>query len=158
MLAHAEEGGTNNNCGVEGSWNGVKKGVFSTAGSTSSLAVRSVVPSLLRFLNNKSKEQASYWRIDTRARRMTGSAMFNFPSLPVPTKDEWNHVESLHPNILELCTVFARPDIKAAWDLHIQDMLEAAEEEGLADSAAHVQIRALFNTKHNAKAPPRTNI
>ncbi len=89
---------------------------------------------------------------------MTCSAMFTFPSLPVPTKDEWNHVESLHPNILELCTVFARPYIKAAWDLHIQDMLEAADEEGLADSAAHVQIRALFNKKHNAKAPPHTNI
>ncbi len=120
--------------------------------------MRSVVLLLLRFLNNKSKEQASYWRIDTRARRMTGSAMFTFPSLPVPTKDEWNHVESLRPNILELCTVLARPDIKAAWDLHIQDMLEAAEEEGLADSPAHVQIRALFNKKHNAKAPPCTNI
>ena len=158
MLAHAEVGGTNNNCGVEGGWNGVKKEVCGTAGSTSSLAVRSVVPSLLRFLNNKSKEQASYWRIDTRARHKTGSAMFTFPSIPVPTKEEWNHVESLRPNILELCTVFARPDIKAAWDLHIQDMLEAAEEEGVADSAAHVQIRALFNKTRNTKAPPRTNI
>ncbi len=56
----------------------MKKEVCGKAGSTSSLAVRSVIPSLLRFLNNKSKEQASYWRIDTRARRMTGSAMFTF--------------------------------------------------------------------------------
>ncbi len=64
-------------------------------------------------------------------------------------------MQSLRRNILELCTVFARPDVKAAWDLHIHDILVAAEEEGVADS---VQIRALFNTKPNAKAPPRTNI
>ena len=99
-LAHAEVGGTNNNCGVEGGWNGVKKEVCGTAGATSSLAVGAVYPSLLRFLNNKSKEQASYWRIDTKARLKNG-AMFTFPSLPVPTKEEWNHVESLRPNILE---------------------------------------------------------
>ena len=71
-------------------------------------------------------------------------------------------MESLRPNILELCTVFARADIKAAWDLHIQEMLEAAKEEGAeitqAGTRAHVQIRALFNKKHNTKAPPRTNI
>ena len=85
----------------------MKKEVCGTAGSTSSLAVGAVYPSLLRFLNNKSKEQASYWRIDTKARRKNGSAIFTFPSIPVPTKEEWNHVESLRPNILELCTVFA---------------------------------------------------
>ncbi len=65
---------------------------------------------------------------ETRARVHTGRAMFTFPSLPVPTKEDWNHVESLRPNILELCTVFARPDVKVAWDLHIHDILEAAEE------------------------------
>ncbi len=65
---------------------------------------------------------------------------------------------SLCPNILELCSVFARPDVKVALDLHIHDILEAAAEGGVVDSAAHVQIRALINKKHNAKAPPRTNI
>jgi hypothetical protein len=47
-----------------------------TAGSTSCLAVRSVVPSIHRFLVNKSKEQASFWRDDTKARLKTSSAMF----------------------------------------------------------------------------------
>ena len=54
------------------------------------------------------------------------SMMYTFPSIPVPTKEEWNHVQSLRPNILELCTVFARPDAKAAWNSHIQEMLVAA--------------------------------
>ena len=156
MLAHAGVGGTNNNCGVEGGWLGVKKEVCGTAGSTTCLAVRTVVPSLVRFLTNKSKEQASYWRKDTKTRSKT--AMFTFPVLPVPFKEEWNHVESLHPKILELCTVFARPDIVAEWASHIHDMLEAAEEEGVADSHAHVQIRALFNKRHNALPPARKNI
>jgi hypothetical protein len=156
MLAHAEVGGTNNNCGVEGGWNGVKKEVCGTAGSTSSLAVQSVVPSLLRFLGNKSKEEASYWRKHTMTRNK--NMMFSFPSIPVPTKEEWKQVDSLYPNILELCTVFARPEVKAAWDLHIREMLQAAEEEGVVGSAAHVQIRALFHKKHTAKPPPRSNI
>ena len=74
------------------------------------LAVRTVIPSIIRFLTNKSKEQASFWRKDTKTRSKT--AMFTFPVIPVPIKEEWNHVASLRPNILELCTVFARPDVK----------------------------------------------
>jgi hypothetical protein len=42
--------------------------------------------------------------------------------------------------------------------LPIHDILEAAAEEGVVEAAAHVQIRAPFNKKHNAKAPPCTNI
>ena len=155
MLAHCGVGGTNNNCGVEGGWNGVKKEICGTAGSTSSLAVRCVVPSLLRFLGNKSKEEASYWRADTKARHL--SLMFSFPSLPVPTKEEWRHLDALHPNILQLCTVFARPDTKVAWNSHIEDMLEAAGDEGVLQSAVHIQIRALSRRTPTAKPPPRSN-
>ncbi len=39
MLAHAGVGGTNNNCRTEGGWNGVKKEVCGSAGSTTSLSV-----------------------------------------------------------------------------------------------------------------------
>jgi hypothetical protein len=84
--------------------------------------------------------------------------MFTFPCIPMQTKEEWDHLESLCPNILELCTVFASADVKTAWDLHIGDILEAAEEEGVTGSAAHVQIRALFDKKPTAKAPPCRNI
>jgi hypothetical protein len=100
MLAHCGVGGTNNNCGVEGGWNGVKKEICGTAGATASLAVRCVIPSLLRFLSDKSKEQASYRRADTQSRHL--SLMFSFPSIPIPTKEEWRHLDGLHPNILQL--------------------------------------------------------
>jgi hypothetical protein len=157
-LAHAGVGGTNNNCGTEGRWNGVKKEVCGSAGTTTSLSVRTVVPSILRFLTNKSKESASYWKRGTRSRCKTSSAMFTFPSIPMPIKMEWDHLESLDPNILELATVYASADVKTAWDLHIGDILGADKDEGVTGATAHVQIRALFDAKPTAKAPPRRNI
>jgi hypothetical protein len=122
--------------------------------------VRIVVPSILRFLVNKSKESASFWKRDTRSRKKTSSAMFTFPSIPMPTKKEWDHLQRplACPNILELCTVFASADVKTAWDLFIGDILGAAKDEGVTGAAAHVQIRALFDNKPTAKAPPRRNI
>ena len=86
------------------------------------------------------------------------SAMMTFPSIPMPTKEEWDHLQRLCPNILELCSVFASADVKTAWDLHIGDILGAAKDEGVPGAAAHVQIRALFNAKPTAKAPARRNI
>ena len=46
MLAHAGVRETNNNSCTEGNWNGLKKEVCGTAGSTSGFAVRVVVPSI----------------------------------------------------------------------------------------------------------------
>ncbi len=57
MLVHGEVGGTNSNCGTEGNWGGVKKAVCGTAGTTCRLAVRSVVPSLIRFLVDKKRSR-----------------------------------------------------------------------------------------------------
>ena len=86
----------NTNNGTEGNWNGLKKAVCGTAGATSSLPVKSVVPSLLRFLSDKSKEEASFWRVDTKRRcEKTGSAMYNFPALPSPIKEDWDHLQGL---------------------------------------------------------------
>jgi hypothetical protein len=88
--------------------------------------VRSVVPSLLRFLVDKSKEQASCWKRGTLARAPALRAKFTFPGLPQPIKEDWNHLESLRPNILEICTVFARLKVQTGWEVHIQDIIQAA--------------------------------
>jgi hypothetical protein len=74
--------------------------------------VRSVVPSLIRFLVDKSKEQATYWKRGTLARATASRAKFTFPGLPQPIKEDLNHLESLRPNILEICTVFAHLKVK----------------------------------------------
>ena len=163
MLAHAGVGGTNNNCGTEGNWLGVKKAVCGTAGSTSGLAVRTVVPSLLRFLVDKSKETASFWRGYWREERehdraRVSSAVYNFPTIPVPIKEDWVHLESLRPNILELCTLFASLETKQVWDAYMQEIADAASEDHLSDSPVHEQIRAMFLKKPNAKPPPRRQI
>jgi hypothetical protein len=57
-----------------------------------------------------------------------------------------------------MCTVFTRPEVKAAWEVHIQDIAQAAEEEGAANSSAHMQICAKFTAKPRAKALSRNNI
>ena len=160
MLAHAGVGGTNNNCGTEGGWNGVKKEICCTAGPCRvdlELGGTFSGPVDSSLLCNKSKEQASHWRSKTEKRCKTSRAMFTFPSIPMPSKEEWVHLESLCHNILELCTVYARADVKTDGDRHIGGMLVAAEEEGVTGSAAHVQIRALFNKKPTPEPPPRRN-
>jgi hypothetical protein len=156
MLVHGGVGGTNNHCRTEGNWGGVKKAVCGTAGSFCGLAVRSVLPSLIRFQVDESKEQA-YWKGGTKKRASASRAKFAFP-LPHPIKEDWTHLESLPPNILEICTVFARPEVKTAWEVHIQDIVQAAEEEGVSNSPAHMQIRAMFTAKPKARAPSRNTI
>jgi hypothetical protein len=86
--------------------------------------------------------------------------MFTFPSIPRPSKEEWDHLEpeSLCHNILELCTVYASANVKTEWDMHIGDTLVASGEEGVMGSAEHVQIRATSNKKPIVEPPPRRNI
>ncbi len=81
--------------------------------------------------------------------------------LPKPTSADQGILDSPGeppPNILEMCTVFARPEVKAAWEVYIQDIVQTAEEPGVANSSAHMQIRALFTAKPKAKAPFRNSI
>ncbi len=66
MLAHCEINCMNNNNGTESILGGLKKAVCGTAGGTSSLPVQSDVPSLLCFFGDKSKEEASHWRSETK--------------------------------------------------------------------------------------------
>ncbi len=113
-LAHGGIAGTNNNNGTEGNWGGMKKAVLGTSCSTSGLAVRAVVPSLMRFLSDKSKEEASFWRKATRARAL--SSMFSFPAIPVPIKAEWDHFQKLHPRVLQFSRVVANMEIVMQWE------------------------------------------
>ncbi len=112
MKAHGGVGGTNNNCGIEGRWGGFKKAVCGTAGSTSSLSMRTAVPSTLRYLQDVSKEQASYWAKDTRERASVCTAKFTFPQMPHPIREDWSHLELMHPWSLELAILTASHEVK----------------------------------------------
>ena len=104
-LAHAGVGGTNNNNGTEGRWGGFKSAVAGTSGRSGSLSLTAVVPATLNYLNNVSKEQASYWAVETRKRGSVSTARFKFPAMPRPTPPHWAHVEGMHKWSLELCLV-----------------------------------------------------
>ena len=101
-LAHAGVGGTNNNNGTEGRWGGFKSAVAGTSGRSGSLSLTAVVPATLNYLNNVSKEQASYWAVETRKRGSVSTARFKFPAMPRPTPPHWAHVEGMHKWSLEL--------------------------------------------------------
>jgi hypothetical protein len=82
MRAHAGVGGTNNNNGTEGHWGGLKKAIGGTegrwgglkeaiggtSGSTAGLSLATVIPALMRYLTDVSKEQAWFWRASTKDR------------------------------------------------------------------------------------------
>jgi hypothetical protein len=85
-------------------------------------------------------------------------AVYNFPTIPVPIKEDWVHVESLRPNILDLCSVFASLETKQVWEAYLQEIADAAAEDLLSDSPVHEQIRAMFIKKPKAKPPPRSSI
>jgi hypothetical protein len=114
MKAHGGVGGTNNNCEIEGRWGGFKKAVCGTAGSTASLSVRTAVPLTLRYLQDVSKEQASYWAKDTRERASVSTAKFTFPQMPPPIRDDWNQLELMNPWTLELAVLTASHEVKDA--------------------------------------------
>ena len=76
-IAHGGIAGTNNNSGTEGGWGGMKKDVVSTAGSTNALPVGTIVPSTVRYITNKSKEQASFWKKTQRSAPLAAPTPFH---------------------------------------------------------------------------------
>ena len=155
MLAHAGVGGTNTNCGTEGNWHGLKKEVCGTAGSTSGLAVRVVVPSLVRFLSNKSKEQASFWKKATKQR--TNNYIYNFPSLPLPIRSDWVRLDNMHPKTLFLSVCFGSIDTCGAWRDAMVALFYAAKEAQSLDSPLYEHIKALHEAG-SANLPSRRSI
>ena len=162
-LAHGGIGGTNNNNGTEGNWGGLKKAVLGTAGSTAGLPVRTVIPSLLRFLKDKSKEEASYWRKETRARsalehsQLRPPVLYAFPSIPLPNKGDWDGMQSLHPQILQSCYVTGSADVITQWEGTMAALTKASEEDGLTNDPPHIQVEN-YHSKGHKLLPPRTSI
>ena len=79
--------------------------IAGTSGRSGSLSLTAVVPATLNYLNNVSKEQASYWAAETRKRGSVSTARFKFPVMPRPTPSTWAHVGGMHKWSLELCLV-----------------------------------------------------
>jgi len=74
---HGGVGGTNNNNGTEGRWGGAKKFICGNSGSTAGLAMRTVMQCIMRYLQETSKEEASYWRADNSKRKLASKYTFS---------------------------------------------------------------------------------
>jgi hypothetical protein len=64
-------------------------------------------------LHEVSKNEASYWHNDTAKRHM--SLKYIFLSLPWPEKEDRNHLEQLHPYVLELSYADGGAQSKDTW-------------------------------------------
>ena len=124
--------------------------------STSGLAVRVVVPSLVRFLTNKSKEQASYWKKDTKER--TSNYVYNFPCLPSPIRSDWVHLDNIHPKTLFLSVCFGSIDTCGAWRDAMVALFHVVKEVESLDSPLYEHIKALHEAGMSASIPSRRSI
>ena len=77
------------------------------------LSLTTVIPGTMRYLHEVSKEEASYWRKDNAERHMANQ--YTFPSMPWPIKEDWNHLEQMHPYVLELSYADGGAESKDTW-------------------------------------------
>ena len=156
IIAHGGVAGTNNNSGTEGGWGGMKKDVVGTAGSTNALPVGTIVPSTVRYITNKSKEQASFWKKNTAKRAI--ACTYTFPSLPWPLRKVWEHLDHLHPMTFVLSFWHGSLETESEWSCVTSKIAVVADVDGGCVSPVHTQIRAFHNDPTSPKIPARRSM
>ncbi len=106
------------------------------------------VPSLLRFLSDKCKKEACRWRSETEKRcDKTNSSVFTFPPIPYPIKEDGDHVQNLHPRVLQLSKAFWSLETQNKWEGIMHELSVAAETDGWTNVPPHYQIKNLHERK-----------
>ena len=77
------------------------------------LSPGTVIPATDRYLHEVSKDVASRLRHDTAKRHAVNK--YTFQSMPWPIKEDWNHIETLHPLVLELSCADGSKEAKEKW-------------------------------------------
>jgi hypothetical protein len=112
-------------------------------------------------LGDVSQEQASYWGRNSKKRAAASLAKYTFPSIPVPVREDWNHLDAMHPWTLELASIPASQEVKEAWALAMLD-LGTATDDGDSLAPLHMRIAVLHaklaETGHAFSLPPCTTI
>ena len=111
------------------------------------------MPGTLRYLHEVSKDKASYWRKDTAKRHM--SLKYSFPSLPWPEKEDWNHLEQLHPYVLELSYADGGAQSKDTWRKIMRSMRTVPGVEPL--TPVHMKVSMLLEST-SPHLPPRNTL
>jgi len=111
------------------------------------------MPCIMRYLHETSKEEASYWRAENSKRKI--ASKYTFPSLPWPIREDWNHLEDLHPFVLELSYADGPAQYKDTWrkSMRLIRTLDGVESM----TPVHEKIRLLHESESIA-LPPRTNL
>lgn len=134
---HAGVAGTNNNNGLESRWKRFKTAVCGGSGSCASLSPGVVIAAANRYLCELSKEEASRLRHDTAKRHAVNK--YTFQALPWPIREDWNHIEELHPLTLQLSYVQGTKQAKEKWRKAMKQLREAPGYERLLP--VHQKIR-----------------
>ena len=107
----------------------------------------------MRYLHEVSKEEASYWRKDTAKRHMANK--YTFPSMQWPIKEDWNHLERMHPYVLELSYADGASQPKDTWRKAMRSICTVSGMEPL--TPVHEKI-SMLHEEGGITLPPRTTL
>jgi hypothetical protein len=109
------------------------------------------MPGINRHLHEVSKDEASRLRRETAKRHAVNK--YTFQSMPWPIKEDWNHIETLHPLVLELSYADGTQDAKNDWRKAMKQIQKSPEVERLIP--VHSKIR-LIHDVGGLSLPART--
>ena len=117
------------------------------------LSLTTVIPGTMRYLHEVSKEEASYWRKDNAERHMANQ--YTFPSMPWPIREDWNHLEQMHPYVLELSYADGGAESKDTWRKTMRSIRTMPGMEPL--TPVHEKI-SMLHEEGGITLPPRTTL
>ena len=117
------------------------------------LSMNTVIPGIMRYLHEVSKDEASHWRADTAKRHIANK--FTFPSMPWPIREDWNRLEKLHPYVLELSYADGGAESKDKWRKSMRLIRTIPGVDRL--TPVHEKISMLHDMGSIA-VPPRTTL
>ena len=121
--------------------------------SPAGLSPSVVIPAANRYLHELSKDEASRLRHETSKRHPVNK--YTFQSLPRPIKDDWNHIEALHPLVLELSYAQGSKEGKDKWKKAMKQLRDAPGYERLLP--VHQKIRLVNDVGGTVMTLPARN-
>ena len=117
------------------------------------LSPGTIIPATNRYLHETSKEEASRFRKETAKRHAVNK--YTFQSMPCPIREDWNHIEALHPLILELSYAEGTREAKDKWKKAMKQLWDTPGVDQL--SPVHEKVR-LINELGGLVLPARNDL
>ena len=117
------------------------------------LSLGTVIQATNRYLHETSKDHASRLRHETAKRH--SARKYTFQSLPWPVKEDWNHIEALHPLVLELSSAHGKKDAEQMWRKAMKQLRDTPEIDRL--TPVHEKV-SMANRLGGLALPPRSDL